>query len=339
MRKTDRHTTDFYLRIVEGTDDKAIYKDSLIKVATELWDSLTWEAKKPPFSKELFEKEINKRFKAIFNLMSANGYFGLHMGHVVLNDRRVITQYNESADFRYISIDHMISNGYSGWFWDGQAETGGWANDDESFLQVRSAYTSGPIRTWQKLADSIGVVKIEKRIKESTISDDSLAINDPHTFLPGLSARIDYYQSKKLLDSLKNSGVEGDELRLNFINSLEAIQQGASIYAHEGRHAIDKKMKYSRNSEKLEYTAKLSEVYFSEKPMWSFNAIMSRNIGDNTSHGQANLKVIEGLVNWMEKNKENLSMIDANRPMLPQIDKLSDVQMKKAVKSLDPMAN
>lgn len=339
LQKIDKHTTDFYLKIVEGTDDRDIYKDSLIKEAIELWDSLVWETKKPPFSKELFEKEINKRFKAIFNLMSANGYFGLHMGHVVLDDRRVITQYSESADFRYISIDHMISNGYSGWFWDGQAETGGWANDDESFLQVRSAYTSGPIRTWQKLADSLGVVKIEKRIKEATISDDSLAINDPHTFLPGLSARIDYYQSKKLLDSLKNSGIQGDDLRLNFINSLEEIVRGASIYAHEGRHAIDKKMNYSRKSEKLEYTAKLSEVYFSEKPMWSFNAIMSRNIGDNTSHGQANLKVIEGLVNWMGQNKENLSTVDANRPLLPQIDKLTDMQLKKAIRSLDPLAN
>ena len=296
------------------------------------------DSEKPKFSKEIFEKELKKRFKAILNLMSANGYFGLHMGHIVLDDRKVITQYNESADFRFISLDHMVSNGYSGWFWDGLAETGGWANDDESFLQIRSAYTSGPIRAWQQLTDSLAVSNIEKRIEELKFSDDSLAIDNPYNFLPGLSARIDYIQTKELLDSLIDAGVETSELRLTFINLFEKIQQGASIYAHEGRHAIDKKNRYSKKSNDLEYTAKLSEVYFSVKPLLSFNAIMSRNIGDNSSHGQANLKVVKGLVEWMEKNKENLSKIDAKRPMLPQIDKLTNAQLKEAIRSLDPLA-
>ena len=338
LQKISAHTTDFYLRIIDGTDDKDDYRNKILKEASILWDQLVWEAKKPTFSKELFEKELTKRFKAILNLMSANGYFGLHMGHIILDDRKVITQYNESADFRYISIDHMVSNGYSAWFWDGQAETGGWANDDESFLQIRSAYASGPVRDWQLTTDSLEVSKIEKRIKELKLSDDSLALKNPHTFLPGLSTRINYYQSKQLLDSLMAADIETDELRLTFINLIESIEQGASIYAHEGRHAIDKKNNYSRRSNELEYTAKLSEVYFSKKPLLSFNAIMSRNIGDDTSHGQSNLKVVKGLVNWMEKNKANLSMLDANRPMLPQIDKLTDAQLKKAIRSLDPLA-
>ena len=339
LQKIGGHTTDFYLRIIEGIDDKDDYRNNILKEANILWDQLVWEAKKPTFSKTLFEKELTKRFKAVVKMMSANGYFGLHMGHIILDDRKVITQYNESADFRYISIDHMVSNGYSAWFWDGQAQTGGWANDDESFLQVRSAYTSGPVRAWQQLTDSLAVSKIEKSIKELRVSDDSLALNNPHTFLPGLSARISYYQSKQLLDSLIAAGIEANELRLTFINLIERIEQGASIYAHEGRHAIDKKNNYSKRSNRLEYTAKLSEVYFSEKPMLSFDAIMSRNIGDDTSHGASNLKVIEGLVAWMEKNKASLSMLDAKRPLLPQIDKLTDAQLKKAIRSLDPLAN
>ncbi len=339
LQKIDEHTIDFYLQTINGTDEKDDYMDLLTKEATILWDQLVWEEKKPDFTRELFVKEVNKRFKAISKLMHANGYFGLHMGHIVLDDRRVIDQYDQRADFRYISIDHMVSNGYSGWFWDGQAETGGWASDDESFLQVRSAYTSGPIRTWQKLMDSMEIVKTNKKIEELTIADDSLALENPYAFLPGLSARIAHHQPKQLLDSLRDSEITDDEMRLNFINSVERIKQGSSIYAHEGRHAIDKKNNYSRESEELEFTAKLSEIYFSEKPMWSFNAILSRNIGDNTSHGQANLRVIKGLVNWMEKNKGNLPLIDGNRPMLPQMDKLTEYQLKEAMKSLDPLAN
>ena len=339
LQKIDKHTIDFYLQIINGTDETDDYTDVLAKEANILWDQLVWEETKPDFTRELFIKEINKRFKAISKLMSANGYFGLHMGHIVLDDRRVIDQYDQRADFRYISIDHMVSNGYSGWFWDGQAETGGWASDDESFLQVRSAYTSGPIRTWQKLVDSMEIVKTKKKIEELTIADDLLALENPYAFLPGLSARIAHHQSKQLLDSLRDSGITDNELRLNFINSVERIKQGSSIYAHEGRHAIDKKNNYSRKSEELEFTAKLSEIYFSEKPVWSFNAILSRNIGDNTSHGQANLRVIKGLVNWMEKNKGDLPLIDENGPMLPQMDKLTDSQLKEAVKSLDPLAN
>lgn len=51
---------------------------------------------------------------------------------------------------------------------------------------------------------------------------------------------------------------------------------------------------------------------------------MSRNIRDNTSHGQSNFKVIKGLVNWMEEHKANLPKTDTSRPLLPQIDKLTD---------------
>lgn len=337
LQNISAHTTDFYSRIVDGTEDKDDYINNMLNEASVLWNQLIWDRKKPTFSKDLFEKELTKRFKAILNLMSANGYFGLHMGHIILDDRKLITQYNESANFRYVSIDHMISNGYSGWFWDGQAQTGGWANDDESFLQIRSAYTSGPVRAWQKLTDSLAVSKIKKNIEELRASDDSLALNNPYTFLPGLSARINYNQSKQLLDSLIASGIDTSELRLTFINLIEKIKQGASIYAHEGRHAIDKKNGYSKKSSELEYTAKLSEVYFSERPLLSFDAIMSRNIGDDTSHGQSNLKVIKGLVMWMEENKGNLPMLDTNRPMLPQIDRLTDAQLKKAIRSMDPL--
>lgn len=337
LQKIEAVSVDFYVETVAGTGSEKKYKEAMREQGETLWKGLAWEGNKPSFSDGAFVREVEKRFKAIITFINANGYYGLHMGHIVLDDRKVINQHGNSAEFRYISIDHMVSNGYSGWFWDGQAETGGWAGNDESFLQVRSAYTSGPIRAWLMLTDSVEIRKTQERMAEMTAQDDVLAQENPHVFLPGLSARITYNQGRELLDSLQETGLRDGPLRLAFINLIENIVQGASIYAHEGRHAIDKKNGYSKRSEELEFTAKLSEIYFSKKPLYSFRAIMNRNIGDGTSHGNSNLRVIKELVAWMDDHKAEIEGFDASRPTLPQLDKLSDQQLRAAVKSVDPM--
>ncbi|MEO9484363.1 MAG: hypothetical protein ABJG47_12980 [Ekhidna sp.] len=336
-------TLAFYQEIIangerSNNERKEIYVNQLVPYAMKLWKALEWNSGQPTFTKEGFERELRKRFKAIISPFSANGYFGLQMGHIVLNDKRSIKQYGEEAVFSYIAVDHMVSNGYSGWFWDGLAQTGGWA-DDEGFLQVRSAYTSGPVNKWVKQTDSVQIKEWKEDIEKYSLKDDSIAQENPYAFLRGLSLRLDRLQEQSLLDSLKSSGLIVAELRIAFINTIEFLDLESGIYAHEGRHVIDKKNNYSKKSAKLEYTAKLSEIYFSSKPMMAVSAVISRNIGDDTSHGKANLKVVKGLVDWMEKNSKEIVDYDAARPTLPQLDKLSDSQLKRAVKSLDPMAD
>lgn len=338
LKKLEAITQDFYLETIEGEESKNDYKKALAAEGRILWDKLSWTGDPTPFSEEIFNREIRKRFKAVLRFFKANGYYGLHMGHVILDDRKMITQYKESAEFRYVAIDHMVSNGYSGWFWDGEAETGGWADDDESFLQVRSAYTAGPIHSWQAVTDSMEIIKTKKNISELSVADDSIAAADPYAYLPGLSERINYNEKKELLDSLTNMVLDSSALRLKFINELERLELESSIYAHEGRHAIDKKNDYASRSEELEYRAKLSEIYFAENSMLAFIAIMSRNIGDGTSHGNSNLRVVQGLVEWMESNTAKISGFDTSRPALPQIDKLTDKQLKTAIRQMDPMA-
>jgi hypothetical protein len=260
------------------------------------------------------------------------------MGQIILDDVRTIKQYNEKAEFRYIVIDHMVSNGYSSWFWDGKAEVGGWADDDGGFLQVRSAYTSGPVRAWLAVTDPEQVSKTKEKIQTLRSKDDSLAAKDPYAFLPGLESRIIFNERIFILDSLKMAGFNGPELRLAFIGAIETLERNSSIYAHEGRHAIDKKNGFSGDSEELEYRAKLSEIYFADRPFLAFTAILSRNIGDGTSHGEANLRVIKGLVEWMEENQQQIESFDPSRPTFPQMDKLTEGQLRTAVKNLDPLA-
>lgn len=334
----DSLTRQFYVRTVQGAEDQKQYMKAMYAQGEKLWNTLSWPENKPQLSEENLGKELEKRFKAVVKFMSANGYYGLHMGHITLDDTRTIEQYNEKAEFRYVAIDHMVSNGYSGWFWDGEAETGGWANDDGSFLQVRSAYTNGPVHSWLKVTDSVEIRKTQQKIRKLRILDDSLARADKYAYLPGLSEWINYNEKRELLDSLMNTGLNGSALRLKFINVLERIVLESSIYAHEGRHAIDKKNNYSNSSEELEYTAKLSEIHFSRKPLLAFNAVLSRNIGDGTSHGNANLRVIKELVQWTMDHAHLIASYNPNQPVLAQIDKLSDAQLRNAMKDIDPMA-
>jgi len=339
LDQVKKHTMDFYYRTLNGDSDRKDFQKAIRAEGKKLWEELSREEEAPLYSYKSFKQEIERRFKAIMTNINANGYYGLHMGHVVVDDNRLISQYDQSAMFRYISIDHMVSNGYSGWFWDGAAETGGWASNNGAFLQVRSAYTTGPVNSWLMVTDPIELEKTKERIAQLSIADDSIALKDPHAFLPGLSLRNTFDQRNKLLNKLKSEGLKGAALRLAYINEIERKVQGSSIYAHEGRHAIDKKNDYSRSSNELEYTAKLSEIYFAEMPFLAFRAVMNRNIGDRTSHGQANLRLMKNLVGWMSENQGEIAGFEASRPVLPQIDKLTDKQLKEAVLSFDPMAN
>ena len=334
---------DYHLQVIADSPAKSKrienYQMSLVKRSTQLWNEIHWEGEAPEFSREELVRELRDRFKAIAKFISAEDVFGLHMGHIILDDKRVIKQYNQEAEFRYIAIDHMVSNGFSAWYWDGQAQTGGWAGDDGAFLQVRSAYYGGPIHTWSRVTDSVEIAKRFEKLKTQEKSDDSLARKNPYAYLPGLDSRLNYYQPKLIYDSLKAAGLAGAELRLNFINQITTHRLQSSIFAHEGRHAIDKKNDYSSKSAELEFTAKLSEVYFAYDPKYAFTAIMGRNIGDDTPHGKANLRVVKGLVKWMKKHTEEIKDLDTDSPLLPQMDKLTNDQLRAAMKSMDPMGN
>ncbi|MEP5611805.1 MAG: hypothetical protein ABJP45_06120 [Cyclobacteriaceae bacterium] len=338
LLEVERATVEFYRSEVADNSSEKSYKSAVRKAGSALWDQLSWTGKKPKFKDEVVQKELRKRFGMVLEFMNANGHFGVSLGHVVLDENRQVTQYGKTGNLRYIAIDHMVSNGYSSWFWDGAAQIGGWAPDESSILQVRSAYSNGPVRSWMAVTDSVKVEEIKAKIKENIASDDEIARKDPYAYLPGLDARITYNSNMRILSELKKSGFSGRELRTAFINTSEKYDLNASIFAHEGRHAIDKKHFGKQRSEDLEFTAKLSEIYFADHPFFSATAVLSQNIGDGTSHGQANQRVLKGIVGWMDQHKSEIQGFDSSRPTLPQLDKLSDDQLRSAVNSIDPMA-
>ena len=114
--------------------------------------------------------------------------------------------------------------------------------------------------------------------------------------------------------------------------------QESSIFAYEGPHAIDAEFEKLKNSAAREYRAKLSEIAFAPVPRLAFSGILTDNIGNGSPHGQANLKLMKGLVAWMEEHRSEIAGLDGSRPQLPQLDKLTNDQLRAAARSLDPMA-
>ena len=100
--------------------------------------------------------------------------------------------------------------------------------------------------------------------------DDEIAKLDGAAFLPGLASRLRWSGQNMLADDLRKAGLSGAELKRRFILDLDRITLDSSIFAHEGRHALDDRYELKMETEELEFRAKLSEVAFSERPRLSF---------------------------------------------------------------------
>jgi hypothetical protein len=66
--------------------------------------------------------------------------------------------------------------------------------------------------------------------------------------------------------------------------------------------------------------------------------IVTAEIGADTPHGTANLRLMKGLVEWMGHHQEQIDGLEPGRPLLPQLDRLTSDQLRAAVQSLDPLA-
>jgi len=57
---------------------------------------------------------------------------------------------------------------------------------------------------------------------------------------------------------------------------------------------------------------------------------------NKTPHGLANKKLLELILNWMEQNKEKIKGFDKTRATLPQLDLLTNKQLKRILESREP---
>lgn len=322
---------------------KAKELDAIMKDAAEkLWPQLAFYSQKPPdISPKRFAEEMERRFGAVVNLGTTAGYYDLHMGHRIVNEERHIKQYDRQAKLHFIVLDTMVSNGFQSWAWDSGGQHGGWGTS-ETIVQIRPAHSGEALNAWLSITTEAAWAKKEEEIQKASEIDKQTAGRNPTAYMGGLQKRIYQQGLQQLLNRLKARGLTGRQLQIAFLSEYDHVKQESFIFAHEGRHAIDQQPGpfsiASSESEELEFHAKLSQVAFALEPRLVLNGIIDANIGDSTPHGQANLRIMKGLVQWMSTHSKDIRGFDGSSPILPQLDKLTDDQLRAAFRSMDPLA-
>ena len=335
--RLERLTDSYYQRIAAGRADPAAYRRQVLGEAAALWPELTWTGRAARVTDEALVRELDRRFGALVNFGTTAGQEDLHMGHRVVDDRRVISQYGHTARVRFIEIDSLVSNGFESWAWDGRAQHGGWA-DEATIVQVRPAVAQGSIRAWQELRDPAASARARADVARDSAGDDARAAASPHAFLPGLRGRLRRQGLERLLARVTAGGASGEALRVAFVAAYERATVEGAIFAHEGRHAIDRGLAgQTFTPADLEFRANLSQVVFAPEPRLDLAKIFDANIGDATPHGQANLRAVVGAVAWMKAHAGEIAGLDRARPLFPQFDRLTDEQIRAAFGSMDPL--
>jgi hypothetical protein len=334
MRRARALTDEYYRQTAAGTGDADAYQAAFLTELELLWPRLHWPDGVPPFPAESRAQqardELGRRFGALVNLGVTAGTFDLHYGHGVIDEERTVEQYGQSGTIRFISLDGMVSNGYQTWAWDGASAHGGWGTRD-LIVQVRPAYAGGGPAAWRALHEEPAADQARARDEQEL----ERARQEPCAYLPGVRDRLRLQGLAQIRDSLQHAGLDGASLRDAFLAEFEATTVASSIFAHEGRHVIDQRLGI-QDSEELEFRGKLSEVAFARYPRLALRAILSPSMGDATPHGRANLRVICGVVEWLTANPP--AALDPELPVLPQLTRLTDDELRLAFRSIDPLA-
>jgi hypothetical protein len=270
-----------------------------------------------------------------------NGHASVHYGHIVQDERRTIEQYGHRAGVAFIAVDNMISNGFTSWLWDGNAAVGGWASPGPVIVQVRPEFTSGPLNAWSLFSGGPGRDRMMAREKERAARDLEILGAQDVAYLPGLADRLRMQVAQQIGAKVKAAAGSGGDLRRAFLEEYWRATFEQSILAHEGRHALDRKLVTGLvrfNDSNLEYRAKLSELALAEYPRLALLNINDSTIASGGGHGKANEKLLRAYAEWMRANASRVRGFEPGLPTLVQIDRLSDDQLRAVARSLDPIA-
>jgi hypothetical protein len=333
-----RRTTDEYYRLLAlDRADRTSWQQALDSAERALWPYLVSTSRASDFSNAAFEKEAERQFGLIINVLPTAGFPNAHIGHIVEDERHRVTQWGHSADFRFIELDQLVSNGFTSWFGDGRLADGGFTNP-AMVVQIRPSYTLDPSTVWESLTNPVERAALDSSIAADSTSDVVRARATPMAYFPSVPRRLDRAGELALLDSLRASG-DSASLRRRFVEALASETRAFSIFAHEGRHAIDQAMaREGAPPVEAEFTAKLAQVEFGPRPETAFRGIMTASVGDKTPHGRADSHVLNGLAAWMTAHTSEIPHLDPSAAMLPQIPLLRGDQLRAAFRGMDPLA-
>jgi hypothetical protein len=280
---------------------------------------------------------IRQYYGLIGTVGLTNGYPSIHLGHLVEDRDETVTQYGHSAKVHFIAVDNMISNGFTSWLWDGSATVGGWQSNG-TIIQVRPAYVSGPLGALQLTRDGPERQKLIARQAMRAAEDIAALKQRPVATLEGLNDRLRLQAAEQVAASVRQKSADPADFRRLFLAEYSRATFNHSIMIHEGRHAIDASLGVSSKDQSvLEYHAKLSELALSDYPRMALENI-DRTLEGNGPHDLAGARVFDGYRKWMEAHTADIAGYDPTIPVLEQLDKLTDDQIRAIARSLDPLA-
>jgi hypothetical protein len=273
---------------------------------------------------------LAEHFGIYGSLGETSGYPSLHGGHLAQREHLAVSQYGRSGEVEFIVIDHMLANGYESWLWDGWAEAGGWSSGGNTIVQVRSAYTDGPLGALRRTRPGPARERFLTAVDRQAADEQAALGRDGVAPVMATSSRLE----QQVYDQIGQRVGADDEA---FIAEVWRATNQYSIVAHEGRHALDNANQPGLSAPQLEFRAKLSQIIFADYPRLGLASVAGQEIGD-TPHGQANRRVLEGYRRWMRAHRTEIAGFDRNAPVLSQLDKLTDDQIVAAARSMDPWA-
>jgi len=269
---------------------------------------------------------------------SSNGVEGIHIGHVSVDVEQPIRQGRRVGGVRFVALDNMIANGFSGWLGDGITGPGGWAADGR-IIQVRTRYVQTALDRAASAVEGPARDVLLRRLEASERLDIARVNPTAVDYLPSLSDRLQLRAIDTLAAELRRKPDAETSFHLRFARLWYARSFEGTILHHEGRHALDQ-AQYGNNEvladAELEYRAKLSELRYSSSPRIMLSSIYGRLLGGTTGHGIANARLVGALAGWIDAHRANVAGYDSQVPALLQLWRLDDKQLAQIAASLDP---
>jgi hypothetical protein len=193
------------------------------------------------------------------------------------------------------------------------------------------------------VTDSNAHNQIKRQIAEARKTDFITCRLDKYKEPGFLSLSIKLNASEQLFDSLQKTGLASNGLYLAFISETMGLNVESTVFAHEGRHAIDQRYFKSEfdsmTQDERELRAKYSEIIFSSNSKLALTgSILGGDLDSNTIHGKANYRLRKTIADWMELHSNEIGGLDKSTPMLMQVELLSDQQLRKICLSADPLS-
>ncbi|MEO6979312.1 MAG: hypothetical protein ABI113_13065 [Mucilaginibacter sp.] len=330
-----------YPQVANGKTKYENEYDSLMNRAGKvLWNKLSYIKKGGKFDPDTLYDILNRRFGTEGYTGTTVNYYGMLMGHIIHKELKEINQYGYSTKFTYISVDRLISRDFTSWY--GTTNVGGWG-DSTTIIQVRKAYMTEPFQLLNWMTDSTAKKSIPAQIAQMKQADLEVCKKDPYAEPKFLALYLKYNEASKIYKRLTGSGLKGMELNIAFVDEILKLTIASTVFAHEGRHAIDQlyfpqEFKAMSDDER-ELRAKYSEVIYSLNPKMAFTgSILGSNLGANTNHGKANQRFCKLIADWMATHQTEISGLDKDVPLLMQFDLLTNDQLIAICKSGDPLA-